>query len=56
MNSFSVVIDWKFVVALGGAATCIIFAVKMPADAAERVLTHVVDACQGYAIAVTGDC
>ncbi len=55
MNSFSVVIDWKFVVALGGATVCIIFASKMLADAAERVLTHAVDACQGYAIAVTGD-
>ena len=54
MNTFSVEIDWRFPVALGGAAVCIIFALKMPADAAERVLTHAVDACQGYAIAVKG--
>ena len=55
MNSFSVVIDWKFVAALGGAAMCIIFASKMPADAAERVLTHAVDTCKGLAIAGNGN-
>ena len=52
MNGFSVIIDWKFVVALGAAAVGIIFAVKMPADAAERVSVHAIDACQGHAIAL----
>ncbi len=55
MNGFSFIIDWKFVVALGAAVVGTIFAVKMPADAAERVSVHTIDACQGYAIAVEGD-
>ncbi len=54
MTGFSVIIDWKFVVALGAAVIGSIFAVKMPADAAERVSVHAIDACQGYAIAVKG--
>ena len=43
--------DWKFIVALGASAVSIIFAVKLDASAAERVSTHVVDACKEYAIA-----
>jgi len=44
-------IDWKFVVSLGVVVIGTIFAVKMDADAAERVSTHAVDACKEYAIA-----
>ena len=53
--NFVVTIDWKFVVALGAAAIGTIFAVKMDADAAERVSIHVVDACKEYAVAGNGD-
>ena len=55
MNSFSVIFDWKFVAALGGAAGFVIFALKISPDAAERVLTHAVDACGGHAIAGNGN-
>lgn len=52
----SVVIDWKFVVALGMATVGTIFAVKMDAPAAERVSTHAVDAYKEYAMAGNGCC
>ena len=39
--NFVVTIDWKFVVALGAVAVGTIFAVKMDADAAERVSSRV---------------
>ena len=39
--NFVVTIDWKFVVALGSAA--------------ERVSTHVADACKEYAFAVNSE-
>ena len=51
-----VIIDWKFVVALGAVAVGVIFTVKMDADAAKEVSIHAVDACKEYAVAVTGDC
>lgn len=54
--NFTVLIDWKFLVALGTAATGVIFAVKMDADAAERVSTHAVDACKEYAVAGNSNC
>ena len=46
---FFVAIDWKLVVALGGAAVGIIFAVKMDSSAAERVSIHAIDACKEFA-------
>ena len=52
--NFVVTIDWKFVVALGAVAGGTIFAVKMDADAAERVSSRVVDACKEYAVAGNG--
>lgn len=52
----TVVLDWKFAVALGAAAVGIIFAVKMDAADAKEVSIHAVDACKEYAVAVTGDC
>ena len=54
--NLNVTIDWKFVVALGTAAACVIFAVKMDGTAAEQVLTHAVDACKECAIAGNSDC
>ena len=53
--NFAVTIDWKFVVALGAATVGTIFAVKMDASAAERVSTHVVDACKEYALALNSE-
>lgn len=47
----TVIIDWKFVVALGAAAVGTIFAVKMDASAAERVSIHAIDAGKEYALA-----
>ena len=53
--NFSVIIDWKFVVALGAATVGVIFATKMNAAAAERVSVHVADACKEYAVAGNGN-
>lgn len=47
MMNVTVEIGWKFVAALGAAAGLIILAVKTDRPAAERVLTHVVDASKG---------
>lgn len=52
----TVVLDWKFVVALGAAAVSIIFAAKMNAADAKEVSIHAIDACKEYAVAITGDC
>ena len=52
----TVIIDWKFVVALGIAAVGTIFAVKIDAAGAERVSIHAVDAYKEYAVAISGDC
>jgi len=51
----TVVLDWKFAVALGAAAVGIIFAVKMDAAEAKEVSIHAVDACKEYAVAIAGD-
>jgi len=37
-------IDWKLVAALGGAVSMVILVTKITPGAAERVLTHTVDA------------
>lgn len=42
--SYIVIIDWKFIVALGASAFCIICAAKIDATAAGRVTNHFVDA------------
>ncbi len=52
----TVVLDWKFAVALGAAAVGIIFAVKMDAADAKEVSIHAVDTCKELAVAVTGNC
>ena len=53
--NFVVTLDWKFVVALGAAASCIILSLKMEPDAAERVSIHAVDACKEFAVAGNGN-
>lgn len=53
--SFVVTLDWKFVVALGAAVAGSILASKMDSAAAERVSTHVADACKEYAVARNGN-
>ncbi len=42
--SFVVIIDWKFIVALGAAVSGIILSAKIDSDAAERVSAYMVDA------------
>lgn len=53
--NWNVTIDWKFVVALGGSAVGVIFALKMDPAAAERVSTHAVDACKECVVAGNGN-
>ncbi len=52
----TVVIDWRFAVALGAATVGIILVVKMDSTEAKEVIIHAVDACKEYAVAVTGRC
>ncbi len=52
---FSVIIDWKFIAALGAAVSGIIISTKLNSDAAERVSIHVVDACAEYMVAGNGN-
>lgn len=53
--NFSVILDWKFIAALGAAASGIILSIKMKPDAAERVSTHVVDTFKEYMVAGNGN-
>ncbi len=50
--SFLVTLDWKFVLALGAAASVVILSLKTDSNAAEQVLTHTADACKEGAVAV----
>ncbi len=54
--NFIVHVDWKFVVALGVAVASIVLATKADAKAAERVLTHAVNARGEYVIAGDSSC
>lgn len=53
---FKVVIDWKLVVALGGVAVSVIFAVKMDSTAVKEVSLHTVDAFKEYALISNNRC
>ena len=53
--NYTVVIDWKFPVALGIAVASVIFAVKMNSADAKEVSIHVIDACKKYAVALSGE-
>lgn len=55
MNS-TVVIDWKFAVALGVATVGIVFAAKMDAADAKEVSIHAIDTFKEYAVALSGGC
>lgn len=46
--NFVVNIDWKFVIALGGATAIVIFATEMDSAAAEQVLTQAANTCREY--------
>ena len=46
----TVVLDWKFAVALGFATGVIILTSKMDPEAAERVSTHLADALKGVTV------
>ena len=52
---FKVVIDWRLVVALGGTAVAVIFALKLDPTAVKEVSTHAVDACKEYALVRSGN-
>lgn len=54
--NYTVVIDWKFAVALGAATVGFIFATKMDAADAKEVSIHVIDALKEYAVALSGGC
>ena len=51
----SVIIDWRFVVALGAAIGIVVISLKMDSASAERVSIHAIDAYKGYAVAISGD-
>lgn len=51
-----VVLDWKFVAAIGATTAVIILAAKMTPAEAKEVLTRVVDTHAVRTIALTGDC
>ena len=53
--NFTLLIDWKFIVALGTAAAGIILSVKVNSESAEKVLIHAVDACKEYVVAGNSD-
>ena len=53
--NFTVVLDWKFAVAIGAISVGIIFAVKMDASDAKEVSIHAIDACKEYVVSVTGN-
>ena len=53
--NYTVVLDWRFVVALGVAATGVIFAMSMTSADAKEVMIHAIDTCKEYAVA-TNDC
>lgn len=47
--TFSVVVDWRMVLALGAVAVGIVFASKMDTAAVENVSVHVADAAKEVA-------
>lgn len=52
----TVVIDWKFSVALGATAVGITSIVKMNSADVKEVAIHAIDACKELAVALCGDC
>lgn len=54
--NLTVLIDWKFVVALGATAVGIIFAMKIMPTAVERVSIHAIEASKEYAVSINSNC
>lgn len=54
--SCTVNIDWRFIVALGIVPACIILANKIDPEAAERVLTQVVNIYKVDMLAIDSKC
>lgn len=54
--NYTVVIDWKFAVALGAAAVGVVFATEMDAAEVKEVSIHAIDAFKEYAVALSGGC
>ena len=50
--NYTIMIDWKFVVALGTTATGFIIATKMDPAALEKVVANAADAFKEYAVAL----
>ena len=53
--NFTLLIDWKFIVALGTAAVGTILAVKVDSESAAQVLIHAVNAGKEYVVAGNSD-
>jgi hypothetical protein len=53
--NLNVMIDWKFITALGTAVVGFFCVKKMDSDSVERVLTHVVDAYKESVVAKVGN-
>lgn len=53
---FKVIVDWKLVVALGGVAVSVIFAVKLDSTAVKEVSLHTDDAFKEYALISNNRC
>ena len=51
-----VLIDWRFVRALGGAVASIIVSAKLDKTAAEKVSIHAVDSAKEYTAAYSEAC
>lgn len=51
--NLTVLIDWKFVVALGATAVGIIFAMKIDESAVERVSIHAIEAVRSTQFLLT---
>lgn len=47
--SIQLVIDWRFVVAIGGSVAAIIVAARLDSKAAENISLHVVDTAVEFA-------
>lgn len=52
--NFSIIIDWKLVIDLGGSIVAILLVMILDSTTAREVSIHAVDVCKEYAIAVNG--
>lgn len=50
--NFTVIFDWKSMVALGGSFVAILLVLKFDSTMAKEVSIHAVDACKECAVAV----